>query len=493
MSAPGRDGAVVEVCRARACAPRDVEQTIVAGGDRVVVPSELAPGVHYWRLRGRVGDGGGARASAVWQLVVGVRSAARDGSWGTVFDANNDGYADVAVGAYGANRAVGRAYVFLGGASGLGATPAVTLDGDRAGGRFGGEVANVGDVNGDGFADLAVGASSANRVVLYLGGPAGPSPTPSARIAGPAGAVNFGHAIASAGDVDGDGYADFVVGAPSTDRATGRVFVYHGGPSGSDVAAVRVLESPEGVGAEFGNRVGAAGDLNADGYADVAVGAPNAQPFGGRAHVYLGSASGLSPTPVASLAADGGAFGLAIDGASDVNGDGYADLVVGAPYAGGDVGRAHLYLGGAAGVGATPAAVLAAPDGAGSYFAASIAAAGDVDRDGYSDILVGAAGSAGGVGRAYLYRGGAGGLRAAAPMRLNAPLEVGDRFGYDVAGAGDVNGDGHADVVVGACGANHFAGRAQIFLGAVSGLGAAPATSLEGLDGPGGGMGSSVQ
>jgi hypothetical protein len=214
----------------------------------------------------------------------------------------------------------------------------------------------------------------------------------------------FGYSVASAGDVNGDGYADLVVGAPGADPGgrmyAGTASVFLGSASGVAARPARVLE-----GADerdwFGFSVASAGDVNGDGYADLIVGAPGPVPYdvrAGTASVFLGSASGVAATPARVLeGADAeGAFGLSVASAGDVNGDGYADLVVGAP---GDTswfwgvhdraGSVSVFLGGAYGISAMPARVLAGA-AVGDRFGWSVASARDGNGDGYVDLIVGA-------------------------------------------------------------------------------------------------------
>jgi hypothetical protein len=175
----------------------------------------------------------------------------------------------------------------------------------------------------------------------------------------------FGGSAGTAGDVNGDGYADVIVGAREfTNGQTneGRAYVYLGSSSGLAMAAAWTVESDQ-ASALLGNSVGTAGDVNGDGYADVIVGTylyDGGFTDEGRASVYLGSASGLSLTP--AWTAGGGqataTLGFSVSTAGDVNGDGYADVIVGAPtYDNGqfDEGRAFVYYGnGGAGLSVRP-------------------------------------------------------------------------------------------------------------------------------------------
>jgi hypothetical protein len=381
VNATSIDGAVVELSRTRDFAT--VVHRLPVTGDRARLASALSAGVWFWRLRGRdsVRNAEGTATSPVWWFRVGARSADgdRDGSWGTELDLNGDGYADLAVGSPGADDGRGRVDVYYGGPRGIGTAPSVTLRGGARGDQFGISVASAGDVNGDGYADLVVGAywadpggrSDAGTASVFLGSASGVAATPARVLEGAAWVDNFGYSVASAGDVNGDGYADLVVGAywadPGGRRSAGTASVFLGSASGVAAMPARVLEGAAEED-QFGWSVASAGDVNGDGYADLVVGARNADPGGrrlaGTASVFLGSASGVAATPARVLegAAEVDQFGWSVASAGDVNGDGYADLVVGAPgpfFA--DIvraGTASVYFGSASGVAATPARVL---------------------------------------------------------------------------------------------------------------------------------------
>ena len=204
---------------------------------------------------------------------------------GTAGDVNGDGYADVIVGAHWFDNGQtdeGRAYVYHGSAAGLGAAPNWTAESNQANARFGWSVGTAGDVNGDGYADVIIGASlyyngetDEGRAYVYRGSAAGLSTTANWRAESNQANAEFGHSVGTAGDVNGDGYADVIVGAPYYDNGQvdeGRAFVYHGSAAGLSAAPSWTVESNQ-TGAYFGHSVGTAGDVNGDGYADVIIGA----------------------------------------------------------------------------------------------------------------------------------------------------------------------------------------------------------------------------
>ena len=337
-----------------------------------------------------------------------------------------------------------------------------------------------------------------------------PTPAPNWMMTGGKDYAQLGFQVASAGDVDGDGFADFLIGAPFYDSnigGPGRAFLVRGsrqGPSVNDIAQWSITgETSSG---ELGFAVAGAGDLNGDGFADFAIGAPQDGASGaGRVLVFLGSPSGPGVVASAVLDSDqrGSGFGNALAGAGDVNGDGYDDLIVGQPYYMKLVtdpyprrvpqGRVLIYLGGASGLSTTPAMILE-PETFNSNFGFSVAGVGDLNGDGRDDIVVGApmydngADATDNSGKIYVYLGNSNGVEAEPAWSAIGPKKH-SLFGGSVAGAGDVNGDGFRDVVVGARtwssvinagGGESDEGLVEVFLGSASGLGASPAWMVPG-------------
>ena len=308
-----------------------------------------------------------------------------------------------------------------------------TADGVETGGQFGYAVAGAGDVNGDGYDDLVVGAPRVDNGVyragaafVYHGGPGGLAPAPTWDIAGSDTGERLGHAVAGAGDVNGDGFDDLIVGAYRYNSGlpeAGTAYVYYGSLYGlstlPDWSATGDLEW-----AHFGYAVAAAGDVNGDGYDDVIVGARwygAGAANGGAAFLYLGSELGLAATPAWSATGDQAqmALGTTVAGLGDVNGDGFDDIIVGAPYFDApeeDAGAVFGYYGAPAGPGPTPDWVVTGPQ-ADALLGAAIGAAGDVNGDGFDDAVLGAPQADGvipDVGMAQIHLGSPSGLSAVA-------------------------------------------------------------------------------
>ena len=271
----------------------------------------------------------------------------------------------------------------------------------------------------------------------------------------------IGWSLSSAGDINQDGYDDVLVGV----LGTGRVSVYFGGPAMDNIEDMvfRGQQPGDGIGWSV-----SAGDLNGDSLPDVIVGAPNNDSAGfnaGRAYIYFGgSPMDTTADVILTGEASGDYFGRFLSYCGDVNGDGFGDVIIAAPFSdsgGMDAGRAYIYFGGA------PmdniADVILTGEAAWDTFGCSVSSAGDVNGDGYDDVIVGALGNDGGgsdAGRAYIYFGGAS-MDNIVDIVLTGS-GAGDNFGIRVAGAGDVNGDDTSDVLILA------SNRVEIYFGSTS-------------------------
>ncbi|MEW5868218.1 MAG: FG-GAP-like repeat-containing protein [Chloroflexota bacterium] len=392
----------------------------------------------------------------------------------TAGDVNGDGYSDVIIGAPGYESEVsqdgeGKVYVFHGSAIGL--SEAWQFQLNQAGAALGQAIATAGDVNGDGYSDVIIGASHYNSydgyVAVFYGSASGLAGSPDFPKIGWSG-IHLGEAVSTAGDVNADGYADVLFSAPyqtGVNVEGGLVNIYYGSASGlspSDFDSVNGYDYLE----HFGMALSTAGDFNGDGYSDVIIGSPERSStpglYQGKADVFFGGSSGLNNFPGQSWYVtsqeDYSALGRSVATAGDVNGDGYADIIIGQMSydgMGSDRGRALLWLGNstrAAGSSTLDSADWQGTGADGSLYGCSVAAAGDVNGDGYSDIIVGApyhTGSYTEEGRVYVYHGGPDEVDVAANWSYTGDFP-GDELGFSVASAGDVNGDGYADIIAGA-------------------------------------------
>ena len=440
--------------------------------------------------------------------------------------------------------------------SALAEADGVIIRGDAVGDLAGVSVSGAGDVNGDGYADLLVGAVAgddggtyAGEAYLIFGSASGIGHSDGIGreidlsdldaddgviIQGDAEGDFAGRSVSGAGDVNGDGYADLLIGAVAGDdggESAGEAYLVFGKGSGfgsPDDTGRRVVDltglapadgfiiQGAAAGDFTGISVSGAGDVNGDGYADLIVGAYRGDDGGesaGAAYLVFGRASGMGRVLDLSRLAEadgviihgdrsGDRAGISVSGAGDVNGDGYADLIVGSyrgDYVGESAGAAYLVFGKASGIGrrdgtgrvldlsrlAEADGMIIRGDGPGDRAGLSVSGAGDVNGDGYADLLVGAPlGDDGGTdaGAAYLVFGKASGtgrvldlsdLDGADGFTIQGD-EAGDRAGYSISGAGDVNGDGYADLIVGAPRGDDGggeAGEAYVLFGGSFGLG----------------------
>ena len=321
-----------------------------------------------------------------------------------------------------------------------------------------------------------MGSPGEDKVYVYAGGPSGYAEPPAVVLAGPS-MTAFGLAVSGAGDVNGDGYADIVVGSPNREATPaspvqGGAIVYLGGASGLSAARSVVLPTFGSSDEQsVGQFVASAGDVNADGLGDVAVygGLGNTDPQ--NVIVYMGSASSFGVSPGLPLQYEGanttwpGNANL-LSCAGDINGDGYPDLAMASatpPNSSFEGDHISLFYGGATGLSPVPARRLDSTIASSDHFGMSVAGS-DFDQSGTSDLAVAIVSYAVPPLVAQIIDG------AAAYPTLAATLTTNDatvQFEREV-GSADVDGDGYPDLLVGYPGRDTPTGDAGVLHGAVS-------------------------
>ena len=317
----GHTGARLQLCADRACST--VLDTFDFSGTSGTPTRDLPSGVVFYRLLGRTGTSVETASGPVLELAIARGTGStRSTPWGAFLDAEGDGRIDVAVTA-GTAEAVVR--IFRGVSTGIARTAATTIAAPAdlpATSTFGYRANPAGDVNGDGFCDLAVrttpiGLSGRTPVYVYLGGASGMSSTPVSMLESPAGGFSlFGLDTVIAGnDLDGDGYGDLLVRDRRTSLGAADVYAFRGGPDG-----MRAVPLWRGAGSTVGYGEGiAAGDYDGDGRLDVAV-TQSDSGTGTAVHVYYNTAAGLSAIIGRDLFSFAGALGTPLTNLGDAIG-----------------------------------------------------------------------------------------------------------------------------------------------------------------------------
>lgn len=335
-------------------------------------------------------------------------------------DVNNDGFSDIIVGACYYSNGAGRAYIYLGGQT-MDNVADLIISGSNT---FGANVSSAGDINGDGYSDVFV--SSGSSINIYYGGE---------YMNNQVDIILSGYGVQSgsasnAGDVNGDGYPDIIAGAQTGSASGSKVYIYFGGPLiiyGPDI----IIEGGEATNS-FGFDVSSAGDVNNDGFSDVIIGDDTRNCafifYGGN---YINATANVTIT---------GVSGRFVSNSGDLNGDGFSDVIV---------DNKNIYFGGLS-MNNTVDLILSDISGWRSTFA-------DVNWDGYSDAIVGDDFTR----KVKVYYGGIT-MDDESDITLTSEF-LDDRFGKSVSSAGDINTDGYEDLIVGSEGFDSQRGRAYLY------------------------------
>lgn len=298
---------------------------------------------------------------------------------------------------------------------------------------FGWAVSALSDIDGDGIKELLIASAPGNGYGLYSGR--------TGQVIHQQSATGYGFSIAEVGDLNGDARSDFAIGNPTLNGNAGTVRVLSG------VDGSTLLELHGRTNERFGHALAGVGDLNADGKPEILIGANGGS---GRAFIHSG-ANGAVLHELSAPAAGNIRFGAGVTGMKDLTGDGINDLAVAAPKEG--AGAVYLY----SGLNVSQIRRIAATSGAFSFGGFFTGDAGDVDADGKHDLYVGDADASNSDGRAQVFSGADG----RELFRIDGANGEGVGPGR---GAGDVDGDGHADLIVG----SYLAaggGRVRVFSG----------------------------
>ncbi|MFC1749703.1 beta strand repeat-containing protein [Pseudomonadota bacterium] len=379
-------------------------------------------------------------------------------------DVNGDGNPDLIVGAPGHTSNTGKMFVYHGTGSSYSSSFDQSVSGEATNNYFGHSVANAGDLNNDGYEDVIVGAygygTNKGAVYIYRGSSGGLITTPDKTIYGAVSGDYFGYSVDGNANVNSDDYDDVIVGAYGDTSSQGKAHVYHGA---SSIGAMAEDWSKVGssAGESFGYTVAFVGNADGSNGADAIIGAPtynNGNVDEGRAYLFVSTGgSGLDTTALWTKESDvdSARFGEVVSSAGDIDNDGRDDVVVGAPnYNNGhaDEGAVYAYHGNAStGLDASHS-ILIESDQAGALLGSALAKAGDSNGDGYGDVLVGAPSFNSlysNEGVVYIYPGSSGTLSSTAIVS-QTPNQADANFGVAVAGSIDFDNNGVPDYAVGA-------------------------------------------
>ena len=375
-------------------------------------------------------------------------------------DVNGDGFGDFVAGSYnsrnGSLMQAGYVNLHLGSAGGVAGSPWELLGTDNDM-QLGYRVAGAGDVNNDGYDDVLIMALMYNNpgaVRLYMGHAGGLSTTPAwTRSPFPTPNSYYGWVTSRAGDLNGDGYGDIVISSPNAVANKGVVEVFYGNASGIPTTPSWTVNG-DVTNAYFGGSVTAA-DVNGDGFNDLIVGAPFSSTAQlstcGRVFIYYGSASGLSLTAnqsyVGTLANE--RLGDVVKSCGDVNNDGFDDVAISHEIA--YEKFLSFYYGSATGLNTTPSLRIQASYQTFNAFESRMISHGDFNADGCSDVVLGCQSclsSTGKSGVVSIYFGKPEGLQSTPAWKIENTTKTYYYLGRALNSAGDVNGDGYTDLLV---------------------------------------------
>ncbi|ACU61652.1 FG-GAP-like repeat-containing protein [Chitinophaga pinensis] len=349
----------------------------------------------------------------------------------------------------------GAVFIYYGSNRGINPNVKTTLAHSVNGGQYFAGMAGGGDLNGDNFDDIAINVPADSQhqggLAIYYGTSTGLDTTAQILYGDPSYGSLAGY-LAIAKDLNGDEIDDLVVGSTTSSHGQiyeGIVTIIYGNAWGIENSAWTIIEGNQ-AGFQLGTRVMGANDINNDGYNDIVVAAAN------KVLTYYGGPAGVEITPATTMTLSIPDERFSISAGGDINGDGYSDLIVGNPnYSNGQSleGAVFVYHGSSTGLDSVPAQVLEGNKDS-TQFAVEISFAGDVNADGFSDVVVGAISESNNInqrneGFAYVFYGRSNGINPV-PASTIQSNQANACLGFSVAGAGDVNGDGYSDVLVGA-------------------------------------------
>jgi len=390
-----------------------------------------------------------------------------------------DEHPDLIIGAPMRNSSRGAVFIYRGGPD-MDSLPDFIIEGEEERDQFGISVSPAGDFNGDGFSDLLVGANVSlgiGKAYIFFGGPSFDG-VPDVEMSGREFVDNYGYAVTGLGDINGDGFDDVAVGALYNDALgdrTGQVYIYLGGVAGDGEADIELtgLDSLN----DFGCDLDGGYDINGDGAPDLIVGSVQAGRYWeapGLAEIFFGGEPlDTVPDVIVSGEEPMDFFGGVVTGIGDMNGDGYDDFASGAYHHHGDAessGKVYVYLGGEE-PDSIPDLVIEG-HGEEQNLGTNISSVGDINGDGFFDLAVASSydpvtGAHGGM--VSIYFGGE--ILDTIPDIVMFAENPGDRFGWDISRIGDINGDGYEDIVITAPLADCYReddGKAYIYLGYAS-------------------------